>query len=176
MIDPTTHDLGKEAEPCYWIKTDKAAPSPFLKVTLMPANLDGQCMVKDDHGGEHIIADKESLFRGVSSKFALLEDNAMLPELSEPTVLDNMLQRYARNLIYTKSGLFLVAINPYQTMDDTTYNAAVQSAYAKSEEYNDHEDDLPPHMYGVVSKAYRDLFRDRQSQSILITYASLLTI
>lgn len=49
-------------------------------------------------------------------KFDQSEDMADLPNLNEATVLYNLQDRYASNLIQTYSGLFVVVINPFQRL------------------------------------------------------------
>jgi len=46
-------------------------------------------------------------------KFDKVEDMADLTHLNEASVVHNLRLRYHSNLIYTYSGLFLVAVNPY---------------------------------------------------------------
>jgi len=50
------------------------------------------------------------------AKFDGVDDCAELGYLSEPTVFHNLKKRYDRDIIYTYSGLFLVAVNPYHTV------------------------------------------------------------
>lgn len=49
-------------------------------------------------------------------KFELASDMAELTHLNEPSVIHNLRARYMKDLIYTYSGLFLVAINPYKDL------------------------------------------------------------
>ena len=103
-----------------------------------------------------------TLYRGNPSRFQGIDDNADLPELSEATVLANLLDRYKRDLVYTSSGLFLVAINPYRDLP-AYYGEQPMEAYVNGT-------CNAPHIYQIVDKAYKALLRDQQNQSILITY------
>ena len=49
-------------------------------------------------------------------KFDKAADIADLTHLNEASVVHNLRQRYFSNLIYTYSGLFLVAVNPYHAL------------------------------------------------------------
>ncbi|KAJ3103253.1 hypothetical protein HK100_004234, partial [Physocladia obscura] len=49
-------------------------------------------------------------------KFDKVDDMASLTYLNEASVIHNLKLRYSANSIYTYSGLFLVAINPYKKL------------------------------------------------------------
>jgi len=73
-------------------------------------------------------------------KFNRLEDIADLTFLNEPSVVHNLRQRYEAKMIYTYSGLFLVAINPYHPLP--IYTPQVISQYK-----NKRREENPPHVY-----------------------------
>lgn len=100
--------------------------------------------------------------RGNPSRFQGIDDNADLPELSEPTVLMNLLERYKRDFVYTNSGLFLVAINPYRELPAYYGEECIESYVQGTNQ--------APHIYQIVDKAYKALLQEHQNQSILITY------
>lgn len=172
---PVRYDVALEDDYQWWMpavsdtKGGQPPHHPFIAVRLIAEAPEAGCEVEDSDGRRYTIS-RTQLQRAVTSKFALVEDNAMLPELSEPTVLHNLVARYRDDLIYTKSGLFLVAINPYKRLDHRIYTEDLQRLYSRP---TSSEEELPPHLYGVLSRAYRDLFANGQSQSILITYPSL---
>lgn len=87
---------------------------------------------------------------------------AQMGELNEACVLDNLKQRYHSNLIYTFSGLFLVAINPYRNVP--IYEDETVRWYRGQK-----KQDRPPHIFSVADGAYQALMTSRRSQSILIT-------
>eukprot|EP00124_Ichthyophonus_hoferi_P002174 Ihof_evm4s138 gene=Ihof_evmTU4s138 len=95
-------------------------------------------------------------------KFEKVEDMAELAYLNEPAVLENLRKRYQSNLIYTYSGLFCVVINPYKRLP--IYTTAVVNAYKGKR-----RQELPPHVYSIADRAFRDMLQDRENQSILIT-------
>jgi len=45
-----------------------------------------------------------------------VNDMARLSHLNEPSVLANLRERYSKDNIYTYSGLFLIAVNPYKSL------------------------------------------------------------
>ncbi|WPK26885.1 hypothetical protein PUMCH_004253 [Australozyma saopauloensis] len=97
------------------------------------------------------------------AKFNKCEDMAELTHLNEPSVIYNMFLRYNDDLIYTYSGLFLVAINPYKSLsiyDQTT----LEKFHAAGVDQR-----LPPHIFAIAENTYRNLVANSKDQSILVT-------
>ncbi|PLW35689.1 hypothetical protein PCANC_13838 [Puccinia coronata f. sp. avenae] len=95
-------------------------------------------------------------------KFNKVEDIADLTFLNEPSVVHNLRQRYEAKMIYTYSGLFLVAINPYHPLP--IYTPQVISQYK-----NKRREENPPHVYAVAERSWQHMLGERENQSILIT-------
>ncbi|KAI8051501.1 Myh11 protein [Syncephalis plumigaleata] len=95
-------------------------------------------------------------------KFDKVEDMADLTYLNEASVVHNLRLRYLSNLIYTYSGLFLVAVNPYHRLP--IYSDSVVASYK-----NRKRNEMPPHVFAISDAAYHDMLQDRENQSILIT-------
>ncbi|OZJ04569.1 hypothetical protein BZG36_02720 [Bifiguratus adelaidae] len=95
-------------------------------------------------------------------KFDKMEDMAELSILNEASVTHNLRMRYQDNLIYTYSGLFLVALNPYRKLP--IYSDSVVQSYK-----NKRRGEMPPHIYAVTDLAYHDMLQDKENQTILIT-------
>ncbi|CAG8715040.1 8302_t:CDS:2, partial [Racocetra persica] len=95
-------------------------------------------------------------------KFDKVEDMADLTYLNEASVVHNLRLRYLSNLIYTYSGLFLVAVNPYQNFPIYT-NEIIR--YYKNKRHHE----MPPHIYAIADSAYHEMLQERENQSILIT-------
>ncbi|XP_037540504.1 myosin-7B-like [Nematolebias whitei] len=95
-------------------------------------------------------------------KFDMIEDMAMLTHLNEASVLFNLRRRYSMWMIYTYSGLFCVAVNPYKQLP--VYSTAVITGYKGRRRA-----DMPPHIYTIADNAYTDLLQNRENQSMLIT-------
>ncbi len=87
---------------------------------------------------------------------------ADLTHLSEVTVLHNLHARFLDWLIYTYSGLFCVAINPYKGLPIFTMKMV---HFYRGKKKNE----VPPHLYLVADNAYSCMQRDRENQSLLIT-------
>ncbi|UYI27480.1 myosin heavy chain [Encephalitozoon cuniculi] len=102
------------------------------------------------------------VFRMNPPKFDMVDDLAELSYLNEPGVLHNLRRRYQNGRIYTYSGLFLLAINPYK--DLRIYGERDARKYTLSKKY-----ELEPHIFAVANEAYRLMLSNRENQSILIT-------
>ncbi|KAJ2741571.1 class II myosin, partial [Coemansia sp. BCRC 34301] len=95
-------------------------------------------------------------------KFERVEDMADLGYLNEASVVHNLKQRYASNMIYTYSGLFLVAVNPY-------YNLQIYGQDYVSGYRNKKRNEVSPHIFAIADAAFHDMLHSKENQSILIT-------
>ncbi|KAF7324837.1 Myosin II heavy chain [Mycena kentingensis (nom. inval.)] len=95
-------------------------------------------------------------------KFDRVEDIADLTYLNEASVVHNLRLRFGSGAIYTYSGLFLVAINPYQSLP--LYSDAIIQQYRSKR-----RDENPPHIFAVAERAWVNMGEERENQSILIT-------
>ncbi|AET41516.1 myosin 1 Ecym_8231 [Eremothecium cymbalariae DBVPG len=96
------------------------------------------------------------------STFDKIDDMSELTHLNEPSVLYNLENRYKDDLIYTYSGLFLVALNPYSNI--RIYTQEYVNLYHGSP-----KEDNKPHIFAVAEQAYRKLLTQKQDQSVLVT-------
>ncbi|KAH9994666.1 nonmuscle myosin heavy chain b [Russula vinacea] len=95
-------------------------------------------------------------------KFDRVEDIADLTFLNEASVVHNLRLRYGSGAIYTFSGLFLVAINPYQNLP--LYSDSI------IQQFRSHRrDENPPHIFAIAERAWVNMGEERENQSILIT-------
>ena len=95
-------------------------------------------------------------------KFDCSEDMASLTYLNDACVLWNSVVRYKNELIYTYSGLFCIAINPYKRFPIYTQRAMeIYMGLRRNE--------CPPHIFGVAEGSYQGMMNVGKNQSILIT-------
>ncbi|KAF8958407.1 myosin II heavy chain [Flammula alnicola] len=113
-------------------------------------------------GGEFRKVRFEELFKMNPPKFDRVEDIADLTFLNEASVVHNLRLRYGSGAIYTYSGLFLVAINPYQHLP--LYSDTIIQQYRGKR-----RDENPPHVFAVAERAWVNMGEERENQSILIT-------
>ncbi|KAG8440472.1 hypothetical protein GDO86_006288, partial [Hymenochirus boettgeri] len=90
-------------------------------------------------------------------------DLTALSYLHEPAVLHNLKVRFMESkLIYTYSGIILVAINPYK--DLPIYGDAIIHAYS-----GQNMGDIDPHIFAVAEEAYKQMARNNRNQSIIVS-------
>ncbi|XP_063624540.1 myosin heavy chain, muscle isoform X44 [Cydia splendana] len=170
---------------------DDPDPTPYLFVSLEQKRIDQSkpydgkkaCWVPDEKegflqgeikatkgdlvtvglpGGEEKTLKKELLSQVNPPKFEKVEDMADLTYLNDAAVLHNLRQRYYAKLIYTYSGLFCVAINPYKRFPVyTTRCARLYRGKRRSE--------VPPHIFAISDGAYVNMLTNHENQSMLIT-------
>ncbi|XP_030752185.1 myosin heavy chain, muscle isoform X39 [Sitophilus oryzae] len=165
-------------------------PTPYLFVSLEQKRIDQtkpydakkSCWVPDDKegfvlgeirgtkgdlvtvfaGGEEKPFKKELVYQVNPPKYEKVEDMADLTYLNDAAVLHNLKQRYYAKLIYTYSGLFCVAINPYKRFPVYTNRCAKLYRGKRRNE-------VPPHIFAISDGAYVNMLTNHENQSMLIT-------
>lgn len=141
-----------------WLRhPEKAFVRGWVVEELEGNNLLVQC---DD--GDQQTVDADSVDKVNPAKFDKVGDMAELTHLNEASVVHNLHMRYQADLIYTYSGLFLVAINPYCPLP--IYSREYINMYkGRSRE------DTKPHIFAIADEAFRNLVDEGENQSILVT-------
>ncbi|CAH9071085.1 unnamed protein product [Cuscuta europaea] len=89
-----------------------------------------------------------------------VDDLMQLSYLNEPSVLYNLQYRYCRDMIYSKAGPVLVAINPFKSVP--LYGNDYIEAYQRKSSDS-------PHVYAITDTAIKEMIRDEVNQSIIIS-------
>merc|ERR1711981_1376833 len=106
---------------------------------------------------------KQELVQQVNPpKFDMSEDMADLTFLGDACVLWNSVVRYKAQLIYTYSGLFCIAINPYKRFP--IYTMRTVNLYRGKR-----RNEIPPHIFAIAEGSYHSMCLKCKNQSILIT-------
>ncbi|XP_066140650.1 myosin heavy chain, muscle isoform X46 [Euwallacea fornicatus] len=113
-------------------------------------------------GGEEKPFKKDQVYQVNPPKYEKVEDMADLTYLNDAAVLHNLKQRYYARLIYTYSGLFCVAINPYKRFPVYTNRCAKLYRGKRRNE-------VPPHIFAISDGAYVNMLTNHENQSMLIT-------
>merc|ERR1711878_4960 len=95
-------------------------------------------------------------------KFDCSDDMAGLTFLGDACVLWNSQIRYVNELIYTYSGLFCIAINPYKRFP--IYTLRTMEIYVGKR-----RSECPPHIFAIAEGSYQGMVNTGNNQSILIT-------
>uniref|UniRef100_A0A803MH59 Myosin motor domain-containing protein n=1 Tax=Chenopodium quinoa TaxID=63459 RepID=A0A803MH59_CHEQI len=90
-----------------------------------------------------------------------VDDLIQLSYLNEPAVLSNLQYRYSRDLIYSKAGPVLIAINPFKPVQ--IYGTNYITAYRQKKLADS------PHVFAMADAAYDEMMRDGVNQSIIIS-------
>merc|ERR1719410_113270 len=95
-------------------------------------------------------------------KYDCCEDMSNLTYLNDASVLFNLKQRYVERLIYTYSGLFCIAVNPYKRFP--IYTMRTVGLYRGKR-----RNEVPPHIFAIAEGSYHAMCLKSKNQSILIT-------
>jgi myosin-7 len=91
-----------------------------------------------------------------------VENMVNLDPLTPETLLDNLKERFAANVIYTYTGTILVALNPFQVLP--IYTAQIVRSY-----FGVAIGEKEPHVFAVAESAYIQLMEEKRNQSIIIS-------
>ncbi|KFK29251.1 hypothetical protein AALP_AA7G109000 [Arabis alpina] len=102
----------------------------------------------------------EEIFPANPNIFEGVEDLIQISYLNEPSLLYNLRVRFSKDLIYSKAGPVLIAVNPFKSVQ--IYGNQILSAYQKKALDS-------PHVYAVADAAYDEMMREEKNQSIIIS-------
>lgn len=176
---PPKKDVGDDPDPTEYLyvsleqkRKDQTKPYDGKKMVWIPDEKDGFVIgeivsTKGDiitvtYKGEEKALKKDLVQQVNPPKYEKCEDMSNLTYLNDASVLYNLKERYYANLIYTYSGLFCVAINPYKRFPIYT-NRVVQMYRGRRRQ------EMPPHLFAIADGAYTDMIANRENQSMLIT-------
>ena len=141
----------------FWVP-DKATGG-YLEGSL--ESRDGnKCTVKVN--GEMKVFKEDQLDQMNPPVYDCSEDMANLTYLGDACVLWNSVIRYKNELIYTYSGLFCIAINPYKRFP--IYTLRTMELYVGKR-----RNECWPHIFAIAEGAYQGMTNTGDNQSILIT-------
>ncbi|KAI9492810.1 P-loop containing nucleoside triphosphate hydrolase protein [Zychaea mexicana] len=95
-------------------------------------------------------------------KMEYTDDLTNLSHLNEPSVLNTIRTRYMQHLIYTYSGIVLIAVNPFDRV--ALYDPDVVQQYSGKR-----RGELEPHLFAIAEDAYRCMIREQMNQTIVVS-------
>jgi len=155
----------------YWAELETGG---FMRGTLVGVDTKARCFVfvnasDPERQPQHRISAKH-LYPVNPPMLDSADDLTALTHLHPPAVLAHLQRRYIQGRIYTFSGPILIAINPYQRVDDL-YTPDALSVYTTHGSGTEAPRNKPriPHVYAIGDQAYRAMRAFQQNQSILVT-------
>merc|ERR1712142_429724 len=149
-----------DAKKWVWIATDAKDLAGYIAAEVKGAN--GDNVEVETEKGEKKTVKKDECGQMNPPKYEKCVDMSSLTYLNEASVLYNSQSRYESGLIYTYSGLFCIAVNPYRRLP--IYLDEVVNMYRGKR-----RPEMPPHIFAIVDNAYQDMLIDHENQSMLIT-------
>merc|ERR1711962_1952402 len=171
---------GPDPDPSPWLlvsyelkEKNKAKPYDPKKSVWVPNKADGgylEGLQESEDGnkvtvnvkGEMKVFKEDQVCQVNPPKFDCSDDMADLTYLGDACILWNSVVRYINQLIYTYSGLFCIAINPYKRFP--IYTLRTMEMYVGKR-----RNECPPHIFAIAEGAYQGMMNSGMNQSILIT-------
>uniref|UniRef100_A0A1I7Y7Y2 Myosin motor domain-containing protein n=1 Tax=Steinernema glaseri TaxID=37863 RepID=A0A1I7Y7Y2_9BILA len=139
------------------------AKEGFVLASVVDLGADEITVQVVDDESTQIIARYDAVFPAEDDLRKDVDDNCALMYLNEGTLLNNCRMRYARGQIYTYVANILISINPYESIPELYSQDTIRKYQGKS------LGALPPHIFAIADKAYRDMKRLRESQSVIVS-------
>merc|ERR1712165_674670 len=171
---------GPDPDPSPWLEVKhelkaklKQKPYDPKKSVWVPNKADGgylEGLIESKDGakvtvkvnGEMKVFKEDQICQVNPGNYDCADDMSGLTYLGDACVLWNSVVRYKNQLIYTYSGLFCIAINPYKRFPIYTQRSMeIYIGKRRSE--------CPPHIFGVAEGSYQGMMNLSKNQSILIT-------
>ncbi|KAL0080699.1 P-loop containing nucleoside triphosphate hydrolase protein [Phycomyces blakesleeanus] len=95
-------------------------------------------------------------------KMESTDDLTNLSYLNEPAVMNTIRTRYLQHLIYTYSGIVLIAMNPFDRV--SLYDPDIVQQYSGRR-----RGELEPHLFAIAEDAYRCMIREQTNQTIVVS-------
>merc|ERR1719342_625869 len=171
---------GPDPDPSHWLFVShelkekmKAKPYDPKKSCWVPNKATGgfdEGLIESTEGekvtvsckGEKKVYKKDQIGQVNPPKFDCCEDMSNLTYLNDASVLWNLRIRYVNELIYTYSGLFCIAVNPYKRFP--IYTQRTMEIYIGKR-----RNEVPPHIFAIAEGAFQGMMNGGKNQSILIT-------
>merc|ERR1719342_719763 len=171
---------GPDPDPSHWLFVShelkekmKAKPYDPKKSCWVPNKATGgfdEGLIESTEGekvtvsckGEKKVFKKDQIGQVNPPKFDCCTDMSNLTYLNDASVLWNLKIRYVNELIYTYSGLFCIAVNPYKRFP--IYTQRTMEIYIGKR-----RNEVPPHIFAIAEGAFQGMMNGGKNQSILIT-------
>ncbi|KAL1510024.1 hypothetical protein ABEB36_004680 [Hypothenemus hampei] len=135
----------------------------FVLANISEITADGAEVVPLESKFSKRILPFSDIFRATLDNDRDYDDNCEMMFLNEGSLLNNIRVRYYKNKIYSYVANILIAVNPYKEIPELYSSKTIKTYQGKS------LGEMPPHVFAVADKAFRDLRVFKQSQSIIVS-------
>ena len=143
-----------------WVAEPRAG---FVLGKIVDFAVEGPVVQPFDRSLKPITTGYDRMYPAEEDEKKEVDDNCSLMYLNEATLLNNVNLRYAKDKIYTYVANILVAINPYFDIKNLYTNSTIKEYRGKS------LGTMPPHVFAIADKAFRDMKVLKQSQSVIVS-------
>merc|ERR1719445_1845718 len=143
-----------------WVGDPKAG---FILGNIVEIGDDGPIVQPQDRTLAPVMTSYDFLYPAEEDDRKEVDDNCSLMYLNEATLLHNVKLRYAKDKIYTYVANILIAVNPYKDIKNLYSSSTIKSYEGKS------LGTMPPHVFAIADKAFRDMKVVKQSQSVIVS-------
>ncbi|KAK7077209.1 Unconventional myosin-VI [Halocaridina rubra] len=135
----------------------------FILGNITDLTSEGVLIQPVGRGSKPITADYDRVYPAEEDDSKDVDDNCALMYLNEATLLNNIHLRYDRDKIYTYVANILIAVNPYIEIPRLYSLETIKQYQGKS------LGQMPPHVFAIADKAFRDMKVLKESQSIIVS-------
>lgn len=135
----------------------------FILGNIVDLTSEGVLIQPLTRGAKPITADYDRVYPAEDDEAKEVDDNCALMYLNEATLLNNIRLRYNHDKIYTYVANILIAVNPYTDVPNLYSLDTIRKYQGKS------LGQMPPHVFAVADKAFRDMKVLKQSQSVVVS-------
>jgi len=123
---------------------------------------EGRATLQRSDNDAQIVVEESDIQKMNPPEFYMSEDVASMKFIQEATILDNLVNRSMKNLVYTTCGSFCISVNPYKALP--IYTPEVAKMY---ESNNCRK--MPPHVFGVAASAFSTMIATKNNQAVVFT-------
>ncbi|KAG7159253.1 Unconventional myosin-VI-like, partial [Homarus americanus] len=160
VITVVVSHYGMEGTQKVWVSDQTHG---FIQGNIVDLASEGVLIQPISRGSKPITADYDRLFPSEEDDSKEVDDNCALMYLNEATLLNNIRLRYNRDKIYTYVANIVIAVNPYIDIPKLYALDTIRQYQGKS------LGQMPPHVFAIADKAFRDMKVLKQSQSIVVS-------
>lgn len=137
----------------------------FILGSIIDLNPEGVTVqpVTQQRNVKPIIVSYDRVYPAEDDENKDVDDNCALMYLNEATLLHNVRVRYNKDKIYTYVANILIAVNPYFEVKNLYTLDTIVKYQGKS------LGQMPPHVFAIADKAFRDMKVLKESQSIVVS-------